>query len=408
MCDQIRTVTVSQVNTRIANTIAGDTALRDLYVVGVVSGFKLHYASGHIYFTLKDEQDNNISMKCVMFRQNAQYLDFAVEDGMTVIVRGKVSVYKDSVCQIYVAQILPTGIQNNAFEELRARLEAEGLFNKKRPLPAFIRRVCVITSDTGAAIGDILSKLSERLPLIEVIFIPSLVQGIGAPASLISALDRAQSTGADVIIIGRGGGSKDELSCFNDENLARRLYQSDIPTISAVGHEYDFSITDFVADMRARNPTDAAVMVTPKTVADYINEIDATGSLIYGSLTSRMDFYKNNLDMLARNVKALSPEKRLENDKNQLDLISRSIYTAVNNKLADLSKELIGITDYISAVNPLNVLKRGYSITMTDNKTVSSVTQLNKGDNISVMVEDGTVKAIVTDLIHNEESNYGS
>ena len=262
--------------------VKGDKALSDVYVAGEISNFTLHKASGHMYFTLKDEIS---SIKCVMFAGKAAGLTFMPYSGQSVIVRGGVNVYeRDGANQIYVSEIIEKGQGELAiaFEKAKRELEAGGYFDKKRPIPKQPKKVCLITAEKGAALQDMLNIIARRRPILEVVLIPATVQGAYAPATLINGIEAAQTTGADLIIVGRGGGSAEDLSCFNDIGYAKALYNSEIPTISAVGHETDFTISDFVADLRAPTPSAAAGIATSVTCDDLTSTraCDRRSSLI--------------------------------------------------------------------------------------------------------------------------------
>ena len=281
-------LTVRQLNLYVRSLIEGDARLSNVLVSGELSNFKNHYASGHLYFTLKDRE---ASIRCVMFRSFAERIKFKPLDGLKVVLRGRVSIYeKDGQYQFYAEEMLPEGVGDIAlgFEQVKAKLETEGLFDQstKRPLPKFPKRIAVVTSDTGAAVKDIMNILSRRWSLAEIVLCSVAVQGEQAVPEMLSALDRLYSlSGIDVIIIGRGGGSAEDLWAFNSEQLARKIYESPVPVISAVGHETDFTICDFVADLRAPTPSAAAELAVPN-----INEI-----------SSKLNRYENSLKSFLEN-----------------------------------------------------------------------------------------------------------
>lgn len=389
----IFSVSVSQLNRRLSLIVSSDKALNDLYIHGEISNFTLHRPSGHIYFTLKDEQS---AIKCVMFKNNAASLTFMPEAGMSVIVHGRVGVYeRDGANQIYVSELFTQGAGKLYLEFLKTKEELEkgGYFAKKRELPDKISSVCIITSEKAAALQDMLNVISERCPLVKITLIPALVQGDSAPLSLIAALKKAQNTNADVIIIGRGGGSAEDLSAFNDRALAIELFSSDIPTISAVGHETDYSITDLVADKRAPTPTAAAVLVTPYTLEDIFAYAVSRRELIAKRLISRLDDSASRLELSERNISALSPAGKIDRAENELKLIIRNVTNSANSCIARYNAELDKKAEYISAINPLNVLVRGYSITMKDKKVITDAKDISEGDILDITLSKGNITA---------------
>ena len=388
------TVSVSQLNRKISLMLKGEKSFSDLCVRGEISNLTIHYKSGHIYFSLKDEA---ASVKAVMFRSFAEKLAFLPEDGMSVIVRGSVQCYeKDGVYQIYASEIIPEGIgvQAAALEQLKVRLEKEGLFSQKRNLPDFPEKICVITAETGAAIQDIINIIGRRYPIAQIILLPVLVQGENAPDSIVSAFAKSGKTGADLIIFGRGGGSAEDLSAFNDERVVRAIFDSSIPTISAVGHETDVTLSDFAADLRAPTPSAAAELAVPD-----INEIMI-------SLTNMSEYFSNRItDIIDRydtSVQLLSDRIQLKNPIYTISANEQKI-TASEAEIKDRFTKLIAEKEYalsekaavISALNPLSVLMRGYSITYKDKKAVSSASELSVGDEIEIRLNSGKIKAVV-------------
>ena len=383
----IFSVSVSQLNRRLSLIVSSDKALNDLYIHGEISNFTLHRPSGHIYFTLKDEQS---AIKCVMFKNNAASLTFMPEAGMSVIVHGRVGVYeRDGANQIYVSELFTQGAGKLYLEFLKTKEELEkgGFFAKKRELPDKISSVCIITSEKAAALQDMLNVISERCPLVKITLIPALVQG----------------TKADVIIIGRGGGSAEDLSAFNDRTLAIELFNSDIPTISAVGHETDYSITDLVADKRAPTPTAAAVLVTPYTLEDIFAYALSRRELIAKRLISRLDDSASRLELSERNISALSPAGKIDRAENELKLIIRNVTNSANSCIARYNAELDKKAEYISAINPLNVLVRGYSITMKDKKVITDAKDISEGDILDITLSKGNITARAIDPDRKEQ-----
>ena len=387
-------VTVSQLNRKIFLMLKGEKTFSDLHIRGEISNFTLHNKSGHMYFSLKDEA---AAIKVVMFRSNAEKLSFLPEDGMSVIVRGTVQCYeKDGTCQIYAAEIIPdgAGAQAVALEQLKAKLEAEGLFSQKRQLPRFPEKICVITAETGAAIQDIINIISRRYPICSIVLIPVLVQGINAPDSIVNAFIKSGKTGADLIIFGRGGGSSEDLSAFNSEKVVRAVFESSIPTISAVGHETDVSLSDFAADLRAPTPSAAAELAVPD-----INELMMTlkGSLEYfrrrtNELVKRYDI---SIRLIESEIMSHNPKQILVNQEQKLSEIKKILEARINEILLFNEQALAEKAAVISALNPLAVLMRGYSIVYKDGKAVKKLSDVVKGDEIKIRLTDGEISAVI-------------
>lgn len=395
---EIFTVTVSQINRRLASIIKDDKALSQLYVRGEISNYTLHKASGHIYFTLRDE---TAGIKCVMFRSNAEKLRFALQNGMRVLLNAGVSFYeRDGACQLYVNDAFPEGAGEMylAFEQAKNELEKGGYFSQKRDLPSLPKKICLITAEKGAALQDMLNIISRRCPIINIVLIPVTVQGITAPVSLVSAVNRAQETDADLIIIGRGGGSAEDLAAFNDIGLAKALYSSRIPTISAVGHETDFTIADFVADKRAPTPSAAAEIATAVTCGDMLNEIGRKFIYIKERLISSLDKYAEQINASEKHISALTPIKRLDGYEREINLLYMSAKQAVNKCIDKYNAELDAKSEYISALNPLTVLSRGYSIVKHKNSVVYNTENISEGDTVKIMFSDGSAEAVISKI----------
>ena len=304
-------VTVSQVNRRLSLMLSSDDTLKDVCVKGEISNFTCHFKTGHLYFTLKDE---SAAMKAVMFRSETDSLSFMPENGMFVQVRGSVRVFeRDGVFQLYATEIRTDGVGElyRAYEQLKEKLEKGGYFIRKRKIPECPRKICVITSETGAALQDILNIIQRRYPLVEVTLIPTQVQGKDAPSSLVESMKLAQSTKADVIIIGRGGGSIEDLWAFNNEEVAMAIFNSDIPTISAVGHETDFTIADFVSDLRAPTPSAAAELAVPDINVIKAGIIALRGYL-YENIQRRISECEKETERLFEKIRSKSPSAKLE------------------------------------------------------------------------------------------------
>lgn len=391
------TVTVSQLNRRISVLLANEKAFEDLCVSGEISNLTIHYKSGHIYFSLKDE---TASVKAVMFRSNAQRLDFIPEDGMKVVVRGSIKCYeRDGVYQIYANDIIPEGVgqQAIAFEQLKKRLDEEGLFSQKRPIPQLPKKIAVVTSETGAALQDILNILNRRYPLVKVLLFPVTVQGEKAPASIADGIAAANATDADVIIFGRGGGSAEDLSAFNTELVARAVFNSKIPTISAVGHEIDFSIADFVADMRAPTPSAAAELAVPEKEA-LCAALDTYKKRISNQILSLFERKQNNSEYLYGKIRARNPAQVLRSNEQLLINRAADIRAKMQALLNSREQQLYSRASVISALNPLDTLLRGYSIAYKDGAVLSSVSKVDNGDEIKVRVSDGEITAVVSSV----------
>lgn len=393
-----RILSVSQINNFIKNVVEQIPLLESVSVKGEISNCTIHRASGHIYFTLKDEGS---LIKAVMFKGYADRLDFKLENGMKVVCHGKINVFvRDGQYSLYVDSVKADGIGSlyEAFEKLKKKLDAEGLFDQrhKKPLPKIPLRVGVITSATGAAVRDIINISGRRFPLAEVFVYPSTVQGPTAAPSMIKAIDYfCKSFPVDVVIIGRGGGSLEELWAFNDENLARAIYNCRIPIISAVGHETDFTIADFVADLRAPTPSAAAEIAVPE-------KSDIKRMLLNVSKRTRT-VLKTKTDSYRRILNTLSNSAQLKNPKNYFD--QRRIYLGSLEERIDMSCQRIiekkrsalnTLSANAKALNPMGVLKRGYAAVFSESgKVITSKEALSKGDKINLNFADGTVKTIV-------------
>lgn len=400
------TVTVSQVTRRLSMIVKGDKALSDVYVAGEISNFTLHRASGHMYFTLKDEIS---SIKCVMFAGKAAGLTFMPYSGQSVIVRGSVNVYeRDGANQIYVSEIIEKGQGELAlaFEKAKRELEAGGYFDKKRPIPKQPKKVCLITAEKGAALQDMLNIIARRRPILEVVLIPATVQGAYAPATLISGIEAAQTTGADLIIVGRGGGSAEDLSCFNDIGYAKALYNSEIPTISAVGHETDFTISDFVADLRAPTPSAAAEIATSVTCDDLSEHIELTYDRLSDIVHSQIEGYEQLIDSYQRHIAAYSPIMRLERLLRELELLDNRVKASVTGHIRSNEALIESYTDKIEALSPVNVLRRGYSAVTVNGRNVGSINDMSVGDNAEIQMSDGVAKATITEIEKSSEVRF--
>ena len=403
-----------------------DANLQRVYLKGEISNFKAH-TSGHFYFSLKDETSK---INAIMFRSNAGKISFKPSDGMKVLVSGRISVYEASGgYQIYVDEMEEDGIGNlyEAFEKLKQKLSSEGLFdeNHKLPIPKYPKRIGVITASTGAAIRDILTTIKRRYPICEVILFPTLVQGEGAKESIVSNILRANDYDLDLLIVGRGGGSIEDLWAFNEEVVARAIFDSKIPIISAVGHEIDFTISDFVADLRAPTPTAAAELAVPN-LSDVVKYIDGLVIRLNESINKKVKFQrlyldsiknsfviknpmilfdnkKQNLDLLVEKINGLII-KNIDNKKEKMDMIKKS-YVIVNPTFLykDVRAKLLNITNKLELLNPLGILSRGYSITTNNGVSVKSVFEVKKDDILKIRVTDGVIDAKVTNLMEEKK-----
>ena len=393
-------ISVSQLNKYVHSLIDGDANLKSLFLSGEISNLKINSFSGHMYFTLKDDQ---AAVKAVMFKWAASRLKFLPQDGMKVICRCDVTMYeKDGVYQINVGDMQPDGAGSIAiaFEQLKAKLEAEGLFDvsKKQRLPQFPKKIAVITSDTGAAVRDMISVISRRWPLATILMCPTSVQGDGAAEKLSATIEKVNnSTDADVIIIGRGGGSTEDLWCFNDEGLARTISVSEIPVVSAVGHETDFTICDFVADLRAPTPSAAAELVVPDISAVY-NTVSVFENRLKNSLISEIKAKENKLNSLLDRPIIKNKQSFTDNLALKLDNLYSRITASFDKKIFIVNQHLAVYISKLDALNPANILLRGFSIAEKDGKSVKSINGLSKGDKLTVKLSDGSAECIVNDI----------
>jgi len=394
-------VSVSQVNKKIANLFKNEKSLVDISVKGEISNFTNHYKTGHLYFTLKDETS---SIKAVMFKGSAGSLKFNPENGMKVTIRGDVRVFeRDGQYQLYVFDMQPEGLGALyiAFLELRERLEKEGLFSQKRPLPRQPKKIAVITAETGAALQDILNVLSRRNPLVKVILIPALVQGANAPESLINAFKAVQSTNSDVIIFGRGGGSIEDLWGFNDEGVARAIFASEIPTISAVGHEVDFTIADFVSDLRAPTPSAAAELCVVD-IGEVYDSLNVLRNDMRLNLDRLISHNYERIQLIGREIYAKSPSARLSAYQTQLGILDEQIKNAMRAQLFRKRQQLISEMKRIDALSPLNVLMRGYAIVSTvgsgSARPITDVSGVHVGDDIGIKFHKGRLTAEIKEI----------
>jgi exodeoxyribonuclease VII large subunit len=390
--DSPPTWSVTDLTRYLRDLLESDHNLTDLWISGEVSNVS-NPRSGHLYFTLKDE---NASLKCVMWKPQVMRLRFLPRDGDAIEVHGALSVYEQAgQYQLYADLIRQTGegALYQEFMRLKAKLESEGLFDedRKRPLPAWPRRIGLITSPTGAALQDILNTLRRRFPLVDVILAPTAVQGLEAPSGItrsLTALNR-QTPAPDVIILARGGGAIEDLWCFNDETVARAVANSNIPIISGVGHETDFTLTDFAADLRAPTPTAAAELATPNQ-ADLRAALDELSNELTRTLLTTLHARRWPLSDVQNRLLRHAPRARILNDRQRLDDLLRRTDTALAHQMKLHHTRLDGLTQRLAALNPLAILERGYAIvTQPDGQVVRSTTQATPGASLTVRVTDG-------------------
>lgn len=394
-------LSVSQLNRYIKMNFDADENLANIFISGEISNFTNHYRTGHLYFTLKDD---SAAVRAVMFNSSAKRLKFMPEDGMKVIARGRVSVYEASgQYQLYVDDMQPDGVGalNLAYEQLKEKLQKEGLFSElhKKPLPPYPEKVGVITSPTGAAVRDIINVLGRRFPYAEIVFCPVLVQGDGAHLQLTDAVNLFNSErAADVIIIGRGGGSIEDLWEFNDEGLARAVYNSKIPVISAVGHETDFTICDFVADMRAPTPSAAAELAVPDS-NELQYALSALKNRMFLNVSSGIADRRSRLEYLTSKGALKSPDEMLSNRSQRLDTAFSKMLSSYENRIGGKKVEFISAATALSKLDPMSVLMRGFAFVSDKNgKNVYSSQALAKGDKINVRFHDGSAVCEVKEI----------
>lgn len=409
--------TVTQITRYIKYRLDNDPQLNNVYLKGEISNFKAH-TRGHFYFTIKDE---NSRINAVMFSTYAKNVKFDIQDGMKVLVTGKISVYEATGgYQIYVDSIQEDGLGNLyvAFEQLKKKLEAEGLFSEshKKPIPKIPNKIGIITAPTGAAIKDILSTLKRRWPLAETILFPSLVQGAEAATDIVRNIELSKNYDLDVLIVGRGGGSIEDLWCFNEEIVARAIYELDTPVISAVGHEIDFTISDFVADLRAPTPTGAAEMAVPdiRDIVKLLNQIDIRLLNSTQNIINMRKEVLNKLDnaYVLKNPLAIyeikgqkfdnlfdrlinSFNNKIKTNKNRIELLDNRLANTITINLKNNKNDFSKLLSKLEVLNPLLTIKRGYSVIRKDNKVVSSIKDIKAKDNLELELKDGKINVEV-------------
>ena len=391
-------ITVTQINRYIGSILKNDRNIQGVMVRGEISNYVKHYRSGHVYFTLKDSES---TIKAVMFANAAARLKFVPEDGMSVIVSGSINVYeRDGAYQLYVNDIIPegAGAAGAALEQLKKKLQKEGIFDTahKRSIPSMPKKIGAVTSLSGAAVRDIINVLSRRYPIGEVYAVNAQVQGEGAAESICRGILRAESAGCDVVIVGRGGGSSEDLSAFNTEKVAYAIYNCKVPVISAVGHETDFTIADLAADLRAPTPSAAAELSAPD-IASLYERIDILERRAERSAFAAIDKATDRFTALNARLMAQSPENRLKLTGERLSSLDKRCETAFLRYIDKLERQLSEKAAKLDSLSPLKVLSRGYSLVYKEEKLLNSAQKLEKGDKIRITFGSGGAEAEITD-----------
>lgn len=403
-------LSITQINEYIQGKMNADPMLTQVAVRGEISNYKC-YPSGHHYFTLKDEAS---ALKCVMFKGNAMSLRFRPANGMKVIALGRISVYpRDGAYQLYCSAMSVDGVGDlyAAFEQLKAKLASKGLFDpeKKKKLPKYPGTIGVVTSSAGAAVHDILRILRKRYPLAQVKLLPVRVQGAEAPDEIVAAIRYANAHRlADLLIVGRGGGSLEDLWAFNDERVAYAIYESEIPIISAVGHEPDVTIADYVADLRAATPSNGAELAVPDQEA-LLQNLDALNGAMAAALSRQLKLAAQRLDALAASPAMRSPTAYLERKEKDLRLLKNRMISAQERMISANNARFVSCVAKLDAMSPLKVLSRGYAMAQTGNgELLRSIHQVNPGDSILVNISDGTITASVLNTKETEHESAES
>ena len=399
-------LSVKQLNMYVKSLVEGDARLAFVSIKGEISNFKNHFSSGHFYFTLKD---NDAAIRCVMFRSYASAVKFRPEDGMEVILTGRVSIYeRDGQYQFYAEEMHNAGQGDISvqFEQIKKKLAEEGLFDEesKRPIPKFPENIAVVTSNTGAAVQDIMNILSRRYPLARVIMCPVAVQGELAVPDMVNTLERIYAlNNVDLIIIGRGGGSIEDLWAFNSEALARKIYESPIPVISAVGHETDFTICDFVADLRAPTPSAAAELAVPNS-AELKNKIEKLQSNMCSLLRAKYNYCATRFDAVTASPMLKKPLDALIFDRYEhLDKLSEKIFTLTEKKINEREKQFSLLSSVLETLSPLKVINRGYAVAEANGEIVKSIYQVKIGDSLNLRLNDGRLTCQITEKEQTNE-----
>ncbi|EGT4142808.1 TPA: exodeoxyribonuclease VII large subunit [Clostridium perfringens] len=390
---KLKTLSVGEVNNYVKKLVENDFILKNLNVKGEISNLKFH-SSGHIYFSLKDE---NSKVNCIMFKNNAVNLDFRLEEGMKVEIKARLGVYhKEGTYQLYCENIKKAGIGElfEEFHKLKKELSEEGIFDEKykRALPKFPKRIGVITARTGAAVRDIINVIQRRNKSLDIILYPAKVQGENAVDSIIEGIRYFNNEkSVDVIILGRGGGSIEELWAFNNRDLAYEIFNSRIPTVSAVGHEVDFTISDFVSDMRAPTPSAAGELVSP-SLQEMINDLLNKKEFLHRAIDRKFLNAKKDVDLLHKGLKGNNPKHIIEKRIKEVNSLEEKLNFLGKRKIDKAKDELIALNSILQTLNPLNTLGRGYSVIMDKkDKVINKVSELKKNDMVKVIMKDGSV-----------------
>jgi len=405
--EKTRIYSVWEITRYIKQKLDSDELLRDIYVKGELSNVS-QPTSGHVYFTLKDEY---AELRCVMFRDRNALLKFTLEDGMSVIVRGHISVYeKRGKYQLYVEELQESGIGElyRAFEQLKKKLKDEGMFDAayKKPIPAIPRTIGIITSPTGAAIRDMINITRRRFPHVHILLAPVAVQGEEAAPQIVNAIKlmnrvNSELMKVDVLVVGRGGGSIEELWAFNEESVARAIFASEIPVISAVGHETDFTISDFVADRRAATPSEAAELVVPDK-RQIEKNLSAFELQLRQNIYKMIEEQRRRLESIEKNVLFRTPTERINQYRQTVDELKRTLIAEVIHRVQLHKKELQALTGKLDVLSPRAILERGYSICLKEQKVVRSVMDITTGDMLRVLFRDGEAISEVKEKKHEE------
>ncbi|XZM26384.1 exodeoxyribonuclease VII large subunit [Clostridium perfringens] len=390
---KLKTLSVGEVNNYVKKLVENDFILKNLNVKGEISNLKFH-SSGHIYFSLKDE---NSKVNCIMFKNNAVNLDFRLEEGMKVEIKARLGVYhKEGTYQLYCENIKKAGIGElfEEFHKLKKELSEEGIFDEKykRALPKFPKRIGIITARTGAAVRDIINVIQRRNKSLDIILYPAKVQGENAADSIIEGIRYFNNEkSVDVIILGRGGGSIEELWVFNNRDLAYEIFNSRIPTVSAVGHEVDFTISDFVSDMRAPTPSAAGELVSP-SLQEMINDLLNKKEFLHRAIDRKFLNAKKDVDLLHKGLKGNNPKHIIEKRIKEVNSLEEKLNFLGKRKIDKAKDELIALNSILQTLNPLNTLGRGYSVIMDKkDKVINKVSELKKNDMVKVIMKDGSV-----------------
>ncbi len=387
--------TVTQINSYIKNLFRQDFVLKNVKIRGEIWNCKYH-TSGHIYFTLKDE---DAALNAIMFKTNANNLSFRLEDGLAVEVTGRIDIYeRDGKYQIYAESIEKTGIGdlNKKYQELFNMYEEMGYFDQgyKRPIPKYAKKIGIVTASTGAAIRDIITVSKRRNKYVDLILFPALVQGDKAKYSIVDGINTLDKLGLDCIIVGRGGGSMEDLWAFNEPEVVEAIFNANTPIISAVGHEVDFTLADWVADLRAPTPSAAAELAVCD-ISEVINKIDSMNRRINLAFNNTLRAYKDNLDKLSIRLKNLDPAAKLDRNREDLIKLEDELNLIMNNKLKEYTNNLKVLATKLEGQSPLKKLSSGYSYVDNNGLNVSSIDDVEINDTINIYVKDGTISAVV-------------